>query len=190
MVSYRRRVLSAAAVMVVSCCGTIAASYAFVDREAIQYRTFSELCAEAPSSQSLKSLWEILSTNFSVAAALVLGGFLIGIRTVIQLVVVGADLGQHIAAAHITTNSWTLTVAALGTHGALELAALAAAGATGLGLAEVVVRKVIRRSQEPWRESAKALARELIRPAIGLLIAALIEEFLTSSLIRQVLGCG
>ena len=126
--------------------------------------------------------------NGLVAGSIFLGGLTLGLRLVSQLLHIGFDFADLYVTAIRQSESHWFAIAGLLPHGIPELGAFAAVGATGIQVASLLLRALMRRGRPTWLESM-ALLRELPIPLAALMVAAVLEEYVTPYLMRSVFGC-
>jgi len=151
----------------------------------ITTRPAAELCSQPKTAPSLRGLADILLSNAAVFANLVLGGALIWIRSLTQLLGVGFDAGTLVYVTLRVTRSPLFTVAAFVPHGIAEIAAFLGAAATGIRVGCVTLN-ALRRLDIEWKTETGSLGHELRVPAALLVAAALIEEFVTTRVMDYV----
>ena len=186
---YRKRLLIAAGVL---CAGSAAAGTMFwYDPPAADVVSSAGVRMRAcgsPASATLAGGAAILAQNSLVAGSLLLGAFTLGLRLVVQLLYIGIDFAEHyLMAVHQSESHW-FAIAALVPHGLPELGAFVSIGATGVELTRLVLRALLRRGRPAWTD-LRTLARELPVPVLMLLVAAIVEEYITPQAMRGVLGC-
>lgn len=127
---------------------------------------------------------ELLLTNSSVAAFLILGSVTFGLLTVLVLAFNGFVLGS-LAATAVANGEFGIFVILLFTHGFLELPALIIAGAVGLRVA-VAGYQHLRGGREDLLTSAELrdIQSLVIAIVVMLFCAAIIESQITAHLAR------
>ena len=121
---------------------------------------------------------EIFTNNIQVAILAFGGGLLLGLLTVYILINNGVLLGAVAGLAIGSGNGrpfFELVVA----HGVLELSCIAVAGYAGLRIASAIVDPGTRTRGEALREEARAAVEIVVGTAAWLVVAGLVEGFLT-----------
>jgi uncharacterized membrane protein SpoIIM required for sporulation len=119
--------------------------------------------------------------NVSIAFRTFAGGVLLGVGSIVTLlfngVVIGAVSG-HLTAIGFGTTFWSFAI----THGALELPAIALAGAAGLRLGLPVIAPGRKSRSRALRDGAVDAGRIACGVAVMLVLAAILEAFWSASL--------
>ena len=157
---YRTRLLIAVAVM---CVGAAAAgivlwhdAFAAVPTSAADVR--ARVCAN-PVSTSVAGTIATFRQNGLVAGSIFLGGLTLGLRLVSQLLYIGFDFADLYVTAIRQSESHGFAIAGLLPHGIPELGAFAAVGATGIQVASLLLRALMRRGRPTWVESDGSASR-------------------------------
>jgi uncharacterized membrane protein SpoIIM required for sporulation len=120
----------------------------------------------------------IFTNNIRVTFLAFAGGILFGLGTLYMLVANGILLGSVAGLAIGAGNGrpfFELVVA----HGVLELSCIAVAGAAGLRLASAIVDPGTRTRIDALRTEARAAVEMVLGTAVWLVVAGLVEGFLT-----------
>ncbi len=120
----------------------------------------------------------IFTNNIRVTFLAFAGGILFGLGTLYMLVANGILLGSVAGLAIGAGNGrpfFELVVA----HGVLELSCIAVAGAAGLRLASAIVDPGTRTRLDALRTEARAAVEIVLGTAVWLVVAGLVEGFLT-----------
>jgi stage II sporulation protein M len=147
-----------------------------------------DLCRVEPPPPAWGKALAILGQNSLVLLNLVLGALTLGLRTVSQLLRFGFEAGGHYEIAASVSRSHAFAIAALMTHGVFEIPAFLLGGSAGLRGA-LLFLAVLRRRADDVRGTLRQMAWTCAVAAGLLVAAALVEEFITPVVIRQVLGC-
>jgi uncharacterized membrane protein SpoIIM required for sporulation len=121
---------------------------------------------------------EIFTNNIRVAFFAFGGGMLLGLGTLYVLISNGVLLGAVAGLAIGAGNGrpfFELVVA----HGVLELSCIAVAGYAGLRIASAIVDPGTRERSEALRDEARAAVEIVLGTAAWLIVAGLVEGFLT-----------
>lgn len=148
---------------------------------------YARLCAAPPGSMS--GVAGILRHNITVCLSLVLAPLTFGVRLVSQSIRIGWDASVAYGAALSVTQSKAFAIGGLAPHGILEIPAFVGVGATSLGGVVLIVQCIRRREGSEWMRGVRSLARELPIPLAMLLLAAFVEEFVTTQLLRWMARC-
>lgn len=122
----------------------------------------------------------IITNNIRVALVCFAGGLLLGIPTVLELVVNGWMLGTLAAAVHrdgFDVPFWSF----IAPHGVVELSVVVIAGATGLAVGDALLRPGLQRRADRLSETARTAAGLAIGAASLLVVAGLVESFVSPS---------
>ena len=122
----------------------------------------------------------IFGNNFRVALLLFAGGVLVGIPTVLNLLLNGWTLGTLAAAEHrdgLDVTFWSF----IAPHGVVELSIFVLAGATGLMLADAILRPGLLRRTDALARVAADAAVMAVGIASLLITCALVEGYLSPS---------
>ncbi len=120
----------------------------------------------------------IFTNNIQVTFLAFAGGMLLGLGTLYVLIENGILLGAVAGLAIGAGNGrpfFELVVA----HGVLELSCIAVSGAAGLRLASAIVDPGTRTRMEALRVEARAAVEMVLGTAVWLVVAGLVEGFLT-----------
>jgi len=120
----------------------------------------------------------IFTNNIRVAFFAFAGGILLGLGTVYVLVSNGI-LGGAVAGLAIGAGNGRPFFELVLAHGVLELSCIAVAGYAGLRLASAIVDPGFRDRGTALREEARAAVEIILGTAVWLVVAGLIEGFLT-----------
>jgi uncharacterized membrane protein SpoIIM required for sporulation len=121
---------------------------------------------------------KIFTNNIQVTFLAFAGGILVGLGTLYVLIQNGILLGAVAGLAIGAGNGrpfFELVVA----HGVLELSCIAVAGAAGLRLASAIVDPGTRTRTDALRTEARAAVEIVLGTAVWLVVAGLVEGFLT-----------
>ena len=121
---------------------------------------------------------EIFTNNIQVTFLAFAGGILFGLGTLYLLIQNGLLLGAVGGLAISAGNGrpfFELVVA----HGVLELSCIAVAGAAGLRLASAIIDPGTRERRDALRIEARAAVEMVLGTAVWLVVAGLVEGFLT-----------
>lgn len=119
--------------------------------------------------------------NVSIAFRTFAGGVLLGVGSIFVLVFNGVVIGAvsgHLTAIGFGTTFWSFAI----THGALELPAIALAGAAGLRLGLPVIAPGRKSRSRALRDGAADAGRMACGVAVMLVLAAVLEAFWSASL--------
>ena len=123
---------------------------------------------------------EIMTNNIRVAILAFAGGMLLGVGTVLVLLynglVVGTVLGLAIGAGNGPPLLQQVTA-----HGLLELSCIVVAGAAGMRMGWAVIDPGTRARGAALRKEARAAAEMVLGTAAWLVVAGLVEGFVTPS---------
>jgi uncharacterized membrane protein SpoIIM required for sporulation len=123
---------------------------------------------------------EIFTNNIRVAILSFAGGVLLGIGALFMLVTNGLILGATFGLAVGVGNGPPLFQQVLA-HGVLELSCIAVAGAAGIRIGWAIIDPGTRTRGVALREEARAGAEMLLGTAAWLVVAGLVEGFVTPS---------
>jgi uncharacterized membrane protein SpoIIM required for sporulation len=123
---------------------------------------------------------EIFTNNIRVAILAFAGGILLGVGALFMLLYNGLILGATFGIAVGAGNGPPLFQQVLA-HGILELSCIAVAGAAGLCMGWAIIDPGARPRGQALREEARAAAEMLLGTAAWLVIAGLVEGFVTPS---------
>lgn len=144
---------------------------------------------DSPSSQPahFPSVIDVALVNSQVLLILAIGGFLLGVPTILSLVVNGFGFGSIVAAIH-ETGSLRAVILTTGAHGLFELPAIWIAGAIGISIAGNVVSYCCGRIDRLFPSQLVHAWLKLLGIAIGfVIIGAVIETNVTPWLVTNVL---
>ena len=122
----------------------------------------------------------IIQNNVRVAALACVLGLLLGVPTVALLLANGFQLGVLASASHaagLDLQFWSLIVP----HGVIELTVICTAAGAGLRLGDAVLRPGLRSREEALAQAARPAVELALGAACLLVIAGLIEGFVTPS---------
>ena len=128
---------------------------------------------------------EIFTNNIRVAIVAFAGGILLGVGALYMLITNGLILGATFGIAVGVGNGPPLFQQVLA-HGFLELSCIAVAGAAGLRIGWAIIDPGTRSRGVALREESRAAAEMLLGTAAWLVVAGLVEGFVTPS--GQALG--
>ena len=128
---------------------------------------------------------EIFTNNIRVAIVAFAGGILLGVGALYMLITNGLILGATFGIAVGVGNGPPLFQQVLA-HGFLELSCIAVAGAAGLRIGWAIIDPGSRPRGVALREESRAAAEMLLGTAAWLVVAGLVEGFVTPS--GQALG--
>jgi uncharacterized membrane protein SpoIIM required for sporulation len=123
---------------------------------------------------------EIFTNNIRVAILSFAGGILLGVGALFMLLYNGLVLGATFGLAVGVGNGPPLLQQVLA-HGILELSCIAVAGAAGIRIGWAIIDPGSRPRGVALREEARAAAEMLLGTAAWLVIAGLVEGFVTPS---------
>ena len=123
---------------------------------------------------------EIFTNNIRVAILAFAGGILLGVGALFMLLYNGVILGATFGIAVGVGNGPPLFQQVLA-HGFLELSCIAVAGAAGLRMGWAIIDPGSRPRGVALREEARAAAEMLLGTAAWLVVAGLVEGFVTPS---------
>ncbi|MGH8978697.1 MAG: stage II sporulation protein M [Acidimicrobiia bacterium] len=123
---------------------------------------------------------EIFTNNIRVAILAFAGGILLGVGALYLLLYNGLILGATFGIAVGAGNGPPLFQQVLA-HGILELSCIAVAGAAGMRMGWAIIDPGARPRSQALREEARAAAEMLLGTAAWLVIAGLVEGFVTPS---------
>lgn len=121
---------------------------------------------------------EIFTNNIQVTFLAFAGGILLGLGTLYVLVENGILLGA-VAGLAIGAGNGRAFFELVVAHGVLELSCIAVAGVAGLRLASAIVDPGTRSRSEALRSEARAAVEIVLGTAAWLVVAGLVEGFLT-----------
>ncbi len=121
---------------------------------------------------------QIFTNNIYVAAIAFGGGLLFGLLTVYILIQNGVLLGA-VAGLAIGSGNGRPFFELVTAHGILELSCIAVAGYAGLRIASAIIDPGTRTRGEALRQEARAAVEILLGTAAWLVVAGLVEGFLT-----------
>lgn len=122
----------------------------------------------------------IIQNNIRVAALACVLGLLLGVPTVALLVTNGFQLGVLAGASHaagMDLQFWALIVP----HGVIELTVICTAAGAGLRLGDALLRPGLRTRETALAEAARPAVELALGAACLLVVAGLIEGFITPS---------
>ncbi|HEX4493720.1 MAG TPA: stage II sporulation protein M [Acidimicrobiia bacterium] len=121
---------------------------------------------------------QIFTNNITVTMLAFGGGLLLGLGTVLVLVQNGVLLGV-VAGLSIGAGNGRPFFALITAHGVLELSCICVAAAAGLRIGWAIVDPGYRRRGEALREEARAAIEMILGTAPWLVVAGLVEGFIT-----------
>jgi uncharacterized membrane protein SpoIIM required for sporulation len=121
---------------------------------------------------------EIFTNNIQVAILAFGGGLLLGLLTVYVLIQNGVMLGA-VAGLAIGSGNGRPFFELVTAHGVLELSCIAVAGYAGLRVASAIIDPGTRSRGDALREEARAAVEIVVGTACWLVVAGLVEGFLT-----------
>ena len=122
----------------------------------------------------------IMTNNIRVSFLAFAGGMLLGFGTFLVLILNGLDLGAVLGLLHVYNHAAPLWEFIIG-HGVLELSEITMAGGAGLALAYAVMRPGLLSRRDALATAAQKSMRLLLGSVPLLIIAGLIEGFLSPS---------
>jgi uncharacterized membrane protein SpoIIM required for sporulation len=144
------------------------------------YAERGELWTEIPSVQRSAASATIMTNNIQVAILAFAGGMLLGLGTVLVLVYNGIQLGAIFGiVTHYGLGLGLLRF--VSGHGVIELSVICLAGGAGLMLADAIARPGMLTRGESLRLTAQRAVQLLLGGASLLIIAGLIEGFISPS---------
>jgi uncharacterized membrane protein SpoIIM required for sporulation len=146
-------------------------------REAYINQDFASYYSSQPAAAFAT---EVYTNNVRVAATAFAGGVLVCIPTVYMLVANGASLGQA-AGLFTAAGQWPKFWGLILPHGLLELTSVVIAGAAGLRLGWAIIAPGDRTRSAALAEEGKRAVVIVLGTVCTLLVAGLIEGFVTGS---------
>jgi uncharacterized membrane protein SpoIIM required for sporulation len=147
------------------------------------------LWTEIPAVERSLASATIMTNNIQVAMLAFAGGMLLGVGTALILVYNGIQLGAIFGIVTTHDLGWDL-LAFVSSHGVIELSVICLAGGAGMMLADSILRPGMLTRGESLRLAAQRAMQLLLGGASLLVIAGLIEGFLSPSEVPDVVKFG
>jgi uncharacterized membrane protein SpoIIM required for sporulation len=144
------------------------------------YAERGELWTEIPGVERSLAAATIMTNNIQVAIMAFAGGMLMGLLTVYVLVLNGIHLGAIFGIVTGYGLGFDL-LAFVSSHGVIELSVICLSGGAGFMLADAIIRPGMLTRGEALRLASQRAVRLLLGGASLLVIAGLIEGFLSPS---------
>lgn len=153
------------------------------------YAERGELWTEIPTVERSAAAATIMTNNIQVAILAFGGGMLLGLGTALVLIYNGLQLGAIFGIVTINGLGFRLLAFVSG-HGVIELSVICLAGGAGLMLADAILRPGMLTRGEALRLAAGRSVRLLLGGASLLVIAGMIEGFVSPSGLPDVVKFG
>ncbi|HYO49353.1 MAG TPA: stage II sporulation protein M [Chloroflexia bacterium] len=147
------------------------------------------LWTEIPAVERSLASATIMTNNIQVAMLAFAGGMLLGVGTAFILVYNGIHLGAIFGVVTTHGLGWDL-LAFVSSHGVIELSVICLAGGAGMMLADSILRPGMLTRGESLRLAAQRAMQLLLGGASLLVIAGLIEGFLSPSEVPDAVKFG